>query len=91
VRIGNGFSWIVWRLREKHYGFEMMKEKVKIDSMESEENKNEGPTCACGKGDLYEEWLKLQENKNEEASDPTSTNPAVNDSSGDVAGKDTQK
>jgi hypothetical protein len=20
--------------------------------------KSEGPTCACGRGDLYEEWLK---------------------------------
>ena len=30
--------------------------------MKKEAKKNEGPTCACGKGDLYEEWLK-KENK----------------------------
>lgn len=27
--------------------------------------KNEGPSCACGKGDLYEEWLKTEKNKKE--------------------------
>jgi len=34
--------------------------------MTKRENKNEGPACACGKGDLYEEWLK-NENKPKEA------------------------
>jgi hypothetical protein len=58
--------------------------------MENEKN-NEGPTCACGKGDLYGEWLKLQENKKEEVSDSTSTNQTGNDSSADDAGKDTEK
>lgn len=31
--------------------------------------KNEGPACACGRGDLYGEWLKQNENK----SDKTTT------------------
>jgi len=34
--------------------------------MAKEKNKNEGPSCACGKEDLYEEWLK-NEKKNKEA------------------------
>ncbi len=38
--------------------------------MKKETNKNEGPSCACGKGDLYEEFLK-NENKNKEASEAT--------------------
>lgn len=32
--------------------------------------KNEGPTCACGKVDLYEEMLKDENNK-EEVADST--------------------
>jgi hypothetical protein len=39
----------------------------------AKETKNEGPTCACGKVDLYEEWLKQNEDKEkEEASTPAS-------------------
>ena len=38
--------------------------------MKNKPIKNEGPTCACGKGDLYEEWLK-NENKIKEASEAT--------------------
>ncbi len=41
--------------------------------MNKEIIKKEGPTCACGKGDLYEEWLK-NENKNKEVSDTTPSN-----------------
>jgi hypothetical protein len=29
--------------------------------MAKKETKNEGPTCACGHVDLYEEWLKQNE------------------------------
>jgi len=29
--------------------------------MADETKKNEGPACACGKADLYEEWLKQNE------------------------------
>jgi hypothetical protein len=36
-----------------------------------ETKNNEGPACACGKADLYEEWLKQNEKK-EDASIPTS-------------------
>jgi len=41
--------------------------------MKKETKKDEGPTCACGKGDLYEEWLKNENNK-KEASDTTPSN-----------------
>ena len=34
-----------------------MTKKIKI---------NKGPICACGKVDLYEEWLKQNDNKKEE-------------------------
>ena len=40
--------------------------------MKKETKKNEGPSCACGKGDLYEEWLKT-ENQKKEASEATSS------------------
>ena len=56
--------------------------------MGNKTKKNEGPTCACGKGDLYEDWIKLQENKKEEVSDSTPLDPAGDDnSSADDAGK----
>jgi len=60
--------------------------------MANENKKNQGPTCACGKGDLYEEWLKLQENQKEEASVLTTSNQAKdNISSANDAGNSTQK
>ena len=37
-------------------------------TMAKENKKVEGPACACGKADLYEEWLK-NENKKKEATD----------------------
>ena len=40
--------------------------------MAKKERKNEGPACACGRGDLYEEWLK-NENKPKEASETSSS------------------
>lgn len=36
--------------------------------MAEETKKNEGPSCACGKVDLYEEWIK-NENKKKETSE----------------------
>jgi hypothetical protein len=37
------------------------------------DKKTEGPACACGKSDLYEEWLKQNEDsKKADASTPTS-------------------
>lgn len=38
--------------------------------MQRENKKDKGPTCACGKVDLYEEMLKNENNK-EEADDST--------------------
>ena len=37
--------------------------------MTSKNKKAEGPTCACGKTDLYEEWEKLNEKTAEEVSE----------------------
>jgi uncharacterized protein (DUF983 family) len=51
--------------------------------------KSEGPACACGKGNLYDEWLKLQENQKEAGSDSTISNQAKdNESSADDAAKE---
>jgi hypothetical protein len=33
--------------------------------MADETKKDEGPSCACGKVDLYDEWLKQNEKKEE--------------------------
>jgi hypothetical protein len=44
--------------------------------MANEKQKSEGPTCACGRADLYEEWLKFQESQKEEVSDSTTSNQA---------------
>jgi hypothetical protein len=60
--------------------------------MTKETKKSESPACACGKGDLYEDWIKLQENKKEEVSDSTTLDPAGDDKSlDDEAGKENQK
>jgi len=60
--------------------------------MVKESKKIEGPSCACGKGDLYSEWLKLHENEKEEVSDSTVSTQAVDDnSSADDPGKESQK
>jgi hypothetical protein len=41
--------------------------------MADTDRKTEGPACACGKADLYEEWLKHnEEGKKEDPSTPTS-------------------
>jgi hypothetical protein len=34
--------------------------------MEYKKQKNERPTCACGRVDLYKEWLKQNDNEKEE-------------------------
>jgi len=52
--------------------------------MANENPKNEGPACACGKADLYEEWLK----QNKEDTVSADTNPSVKDiSASDGASK----
>ena len=56
--------------------------------MKKETKKNEGPSCACGKVDLYEEWLK-NENKIKEASEETTSNQSeVSSHSADSAAKE---
>lgn len=39
---------------------------------------SEGPLCACGKADLYEEWLKDNKNNKGEDTDLTSSNSVDN-------------
>jgi len=59
--------------------------------MENQKKQNDGPTCACGKADLYEEWLKQQENHKEEVSGSTSPNQAKDENSYAVdVGEDAQ-
>ena len=56
--------------------------------MNKEIIKKEGPSCACGKGDLYEEWLNNENNK-KEASDTTPYNQTEDSSnSSDSADKE---
>ena len=47
--------------------------------MTNKAKKNEGPACACGRGDLYDEWLKQNEKVKEEA--PTDTRQVDSDNS----------
>jgi len=42
--------------------------------MANKEQKSEGPSCACGKVDLYEESLKVNKNNKAMVTDPTSSN-----------------
>lgn len=42
--------------------------------MAKEKQKSEGPICACGRTDLYEVWLKLQENPKEEVAESATSN-----------------
>ena len=51
--------------------------------MAKKTKKDDGPTCACGKGDLYEEWLKLNENNKDEVSDSTNSSQSDDDNSSD--------
>lgn len=55
--------------------------------MANEPENDKGPACACGKADLYDEWLKQIEDKtNEVASIPKSQADDLMCSS-DAAGK----
>jgi len=58
--------------------------------MEKQAPKNESPACACGKGDLYGEWLKMQENEKEGISGSAETKQAdePNNSDDDSGNKD---
>ena len=44
--------------------------------MAKKDQKSEGPMCACGKVDLYEESLKNRKNNKGEDTDLTSSNSA---------------
>lgn len=37
--------------------------------MKPKNKKTDGPSCACGKTDLYEDWKKLNEKTEEEVAD----------------------
>ena len=56
--------------------------------MKKETKKNEGPSCACGKGDLYEEWLKNENNKKEASDTATSKQTEDSNNSDDSADKE---
>jgi len=59
--------------------------------MADETKNNEGPTCACGKVDLYEEWLKQNEDgEKEETSTPTSQSENQMSSSDASGNRDTE-
>jgi hypothetical protein len=54
--------------------------------------KSEGPSCACGKEDLYEEWVKLNETKKLNLLDSSSSRKADYDNnSADDSSKENQK
>jgi len=56
--------------------------------LEKETKKDEGPTCACGKGDLYEEWLKNENNKKEASEAANSKQTEDSNNSDDSADKE---
>jgi len=52
-------------------------------------NKTDGPACACGKADLYEEWLKQnEEGKKEDPSTPTRPFESQLSANGDAGKED---
>lgn len=60
--------------------------------MAEKTKKSEGPSCACGKEDLYEEWVKLNEKKKVKLPDSSSSNKSDDDnSSADDSSKEDQK
>ena len=42
--------------------------------------KSNGPSCACGKTDLYDEWIKSHEVNKDKVSDSANTTQADDDS-----------
>jgi hypothetical protein len=50
--------------------------------------KNEGPSCACGKADLYEEMLKNEKKKKGAPEPPPSDRRGVSNYSADSAIKE---
>jgi len=56
--------------------------------MKNETKKNDGPACACGKGDLYEEWLADEKEKKEASEAPLYDQTGISGTSTDSAGKE---
>ena len=56
--------------------------------MENEPTKNDGPSCACGKVDLYEEMLKNEKKKGKASEANPSEQSEVISHSADTAGKE---
>ena len=59
---------------------------IKQIVMRKEPAKNEGPSCACGKVDLYEEWLKNENEKKEASEAAPSDRTEDSSNSDDTAG-----
>ena len=55
--------------------------------MKKDTEKNDGPACACGKGDLYEEWLKNEKDKKEASEASSSKQSEDSNNSTDSANK----
>jgi hypothetical protein len=56
-----------------------------------ETRKSEGPACACGRPDLYEESLKLKDNNHkEDQGSTTSSQDKIIKSPGDSSGMEEQ-
>jgi hypothetical protein len=52
---------------------------------------SQGPSCACGKTDLYEEWVKMHEQKKQDDPEPSSSNLAGEEQIGKESGKKIRK
>jgi hypothetical protein len=55
--------------------------------MAKDDKLNKGPSCACGKADLYEEWVKLQDQNKQEEATSDSFDPAGEEQIADKSGK----
>jgi hypothetical protein len=62
--------------------------KSLILNMTKDDKSNNGPSCACGKTDLYEEWIKLQDQNKQEDDGSDSYDPAGEEQ---IAGKSVKK
>jgi hypothetical protein len=51
----------------------------------AKDKKTDGPACSCSRGDLYEDWKKLNEDKKEESSESTDSKHTDGDKSSDEA------
>jgi hypothetical protein len=59
--------------------------------MADKDKKTEGPACACGKSDLYDEWLKQIEDKKKEVASTPISQVENQMSSADSAGNEDTK